>query len=122
MIESTTVADISKKLVPSDTDVEYSTACARLLNAHEANYAAFKKAVANMVSIIYGQKAEFVVSIDSERCKLSVSANVDSLHVYRDLLSWPRFGTPDDSITAFDRPLKELKIRSSCLAVAARCP
>ncbi len=90
---------------------EHFVSCARLLNIHEANYAAFKKAVGNMFSIMAGQTASFTVSVDTDRSKFSVAAEIDSLHVYRDLLLLSKAGLPDDRITAFGHPLKDIKMK-----------
>ena len=49
--------------------VEESISCARLLNSHEANFAAFKKSVANMFCILSGKRTVFAVSIE-KLCRL----------------------------------------------------
>jgi hypothetical protein len=109
-------ASSKRRFVSSDCDSvdEYYTSCTRLLNVYEANYAAFKKAVVGMFSISCGHTVAFTVSVDSDRSKFSVSAEVDSLHVYRDLLILSKSELPDDHITAFGQPAKEMKIRQVC--------
>jgi hypothetical protein len=109
-------ASSKRRLVSCDSVDEYYASCTRLLNVHEANYAAFKKAVVGMFSISCGHTVAFTVSVDSDRSKFSVSAEVDSLHVYRDLLMLSKAEVPDDRITAFGQPAKEkeMKIRRVC--------
>jgi hypothetical protein len=97
-----------------DSHVEHFVNIARLLDIHEANYTAFKKAVGNMFSILSGQTASFTVLVDTDRSKFSVAAEIDSLHVYRDLLLLSKAGLPDDRITAFGHPLKDIKMKMAC--------
>lgn len=79
---------------------------AEILNAHEANHAAFKKAVENMFSVVCGSQAQFIVSVDQDRAKVSVSAVVDSLRIYRDL---SKNALLDDRITIFGQPVHSVK-------------
>jgi hypothetical protein len=101
-------AALSKSdLAADDGAVDNFTARARLLNAHEANHAAFKKAVENMFTVLSDRRVPFTISIDSKNSKISVSAEVGSFRVSRD---FSRLGL-DDRITAFGQPAHTAKKR-----------
>ena len=87
--------------------VENFTARARLLNAHEANHAAFKKAVETMFTVLSDPRVPYTISIDSKNSKICVSAEVGSCRVSRDI---SRLGL-DDRITAFGQPAHTAKKR-----------
>ena len=98
-----------------DKDEECFTNRARLLNAHEANHAAFKKAVTNLFIILSGQSAGFTVSVDLDRSKVSVAAEIHSLRLYRGdiLIVKAGHGQPDDRITCFAAAVD--KKRTKCV-------
>lgn len=87
-------------------DKQHFTDCTRLLNSHDANHAAFKKAVDSMFLIVSGQTAVFTVSVDCDRSRFTVSAEIDSLRVARDM---NRPAVFDDQITAFGLPVNNAK-------------
>jgi penicillin V acylase-like amidase (Ntn superfamily) len=87
--------------------VENFIARARLLNAHEANQAAFKKAVETMFTVLSDRRVPYTISIDSKNSKICVSAEVGSCRVSRDI---SRLGL-DDRITAFGQPAHTAKKR-----------
>jgi hypothetical protein len=88
------------------TEKQHFTDRTRLLNSHDANHAAFKKAVDCMFLIVSGQMAVFTVSVDCDRSRFTVSAEIDSLRVSRDV---NRPAVFDDQITAFGQPVNNLK-------------
>jgi hypothetical protein len=88
------------------TDKQHFADRTRLLNSHDANHAAFKKAVDNMFLIVSGHSAAFTVSIDCDRSRFTVSADIDSLRVARDMTRPAVF---DDQITVFGQPVNDVK-------------
>jgi hypothetical protein len=93
--------------VADDGAVENFIARARLLNAHEANHAAFKKAVETMFTVLSDRRVPYTISIDSKYSKISASAEVGSFRVSRDI---SRLAL-DDRITAFGQPAHTAKKR-----------
>ena len=98
-----TTAPSIREHASCDEANEFFTNRARLLNAHESNHAAFKKAVTDLFVIFSGQSAGFTVSVDLNRSKVSFAAEIHSLRLYRGdiLIVKAGHGQPDDRITCF---------------------
>ena len=103
-----TTAPSIREHASCDEANEFFTNRARLLNAHESNHAAFKKAVTDLFVIFSGQSAGFTVSVDLDYSKVSVAAEIESLRLYRDVL---KAGQPDDCITAFGAAVDKKKAK-----------
>jgi hypothetical protein len=85
---------------------------AQCLNAHEANHAAFKKAAENMFIIFAGRTDAFTISVDLKSSKCTVSAELDSLRVSRDISHHGiSKGVLDDVITAYGQPAHKAKMK-----------